>query len=83
MKLEHFLVVLLFFFPFFHLYTRIGTVEIFHDDRWGPICDDEWDEREATVVCRQLGYTDNATIPNVKVDVKPTHTGRFGHAKSM
>uniref|UniRef100_T1IIV9 protein-lysine 6-oxidase n=1 Tax=Strigamia maritima TaxID=126957 RepID=T1IIV9_STRMM len=34
-----------------------GNVEIFHIGRWGAICDDEWDIREATVICRQLGFT--------------------------
>ncbi|XP_013788146.2 lysyl oxidase homolog 2-like [Limulus polyphemus] len=33
-----------------------GNVEIYHFGQWGSICDDEWDKREADIVCRLLGY---------------------------
>ena len=46
-----------------------GRVEIFYGDQWGTVCDDEWDIRDATVVCRQLNYP-SAT--------KAWHSAHFG-----
>jgi hypothetical protein len=34
-----------------------GRLEIFHNGMWGTICDDSFTDTNATVACRQLGYT--------------------------
>uniref|UniRef100_A0A673B1D8 Scavenger receptor class A member 5 n=1 Tax=Sphaeramia orbicularis TaxID=375764 RepID=A0A673B1D8_9TELE len=51
-----------------------GRVEVFHERRWGTVCDDVWDKNDGNVVCRMLGYRGATEVHK---------TGRFGQGTGL
>ncbi|KAG8509575.1 Macrophage receptor MARCO [Galemys pyrenaicus] len=42
-----------------------GRGEVYYNGVWGTICDDDWDNNDATVFCRMLGFSSGKAIYNV------------------
>ncbi|KAM4662406.1 HHIP-like protein 1 [Discoglossus pictus] len=51
-----------------------GRVEIFINGEWGTVCDDLWNTKAASVVCRQLGF---AHV------IKASKQAEFGEGRSL
>ena len=45
--------------------TSIYTTYMSFAQQWGTICDSDWSETEANVVCCSLGYQSTGAIPHV------------------
>ena len=55
-----------------------GHVELCLYGVWGSVCDGGWDIRDATVVCRQLGFQGGKPTVDLKL-----HAKRLSHSDSI
>jgi len=49
-----------------------GRVEVYLNGQWGAVCDSHWSDRDASVICRQLGLGwEETNTSSFRIDVSP------------
>ncbi|CAI8047096.1 Neurotrypsin, partial [Geodia barretti] len=66
---------------------RLQLVEMCNSDGvWSPICDNEWTQEDATVVCRELGYQEPKSVRYETINktmVNATHISCRGNETAL
>ena len=42
-----------------------GRLQFCHNETWGEMCAIDWDNHDASVVCKQLGYECNSKLKEI------------------
>ncbi|XP_019849591.1 PREDICTED: deleted in malignant brain tumors 1 protein-like [Amphimedon queenslandica] len=61
--------------PYYSPSDSVGRVEVCSDNSWGTLCSDFFDDSDAQVVCRQLGYSaiGSVSVGPISDDLSYTH----------
>ncbi|GFR39709.1 hypothetical protein Agub_g188 [Astrephomene gubernaculifera] len=52
--------------------TASGRVEVCLNGTWGSVCDDGWDDQDAQVACRNMGFSYGTALNGASTDNGPT-----------